>query len=200
MPGISLATTEFRRYGYGPTEKKPHGVVYQDVTFNYILDTSYNQHRFFYTWMDGIVSHSTGKPTDGTVNRFEMSAYEVAYKSRYATTIYIHYFDDRFDGGGELQPRFAKLEQAFPIFIGDIQYNWSGIDTLIRLPVTFTYQTWDTFSPDDVTADLEVVGNNGLGLFGSLLKVGTAIQALSNLKSPRNIQDVVNLTNVTRTF
>ena len=55
-PGMSIATTDIRRYGVGPTEKKPYGVIYQDVTFNYILDTQNSQHKFFYRWMDSIVT------------------------------------------------------------------------------------------------------------------------------------------------
>lgn len=201
-PGIGLSTTDIRRYGYGPTEKKPNGVVYQDVTFNYILDTTQNQHKFFYNWMDLIVAHSPGTPLSGGVNskNFQgMSSYEVGYKNTYATNIEIYSFDDRFTHANGSGRTIVKLHDAYPTFIGDIQYSWASVDTLIRLPVTFTYRYWDISVPD-IAPDLQVVGGSQTGLFGNLLKVGTAIQALSTLRSPRNIQDVVNLVNVTNTM
>lgn len=195
-PGLSIATTDIRRYGIGPTEKKPYGVNYQDVTFNYILDTSQNQHKYFYQWMDGIVNHHGGKKFDAKSSQ-GMYPYQVNYKGNYATRIQVHSFDDRFDNDPKQQT--VNIEEAYPIFIGDIQYNWGGTDTLIRLPVTFTYYRWEMQNIED-EGNLEVVPGAGLGLFGQLLKAGQAIQALSTLRSPRNIADVVNVVNVTKGF
>jgi hypothetical protein len=201
-PGLSMATSDVRRYGVGPTEKKPYGVVYQDVTYNYILDATNTQHKFFYKWMDSIVKHSykniekadrlwrTGSPA---------YPYEVNYKSEYATRILIHSFDEKFDDATNNIDRAAQqvtLEQAFPVFIGDIQYNWAGVDQLIRLPVTFTYYRWHVKSITDL-GELDTRQGSNLGLLGTLIKAGTAIQALSTLRSPRNIQDVVNVVNTT---
>lgn len=197
-PGIGLNTTDIRRYGYGPTEKKPSGVTYQDVTFNYILDASYNQHSFFYNWLNMIVSHSVG-PASSDQNFKGMGSYEVGYKEKYASTIEIYSFDDRFDNAVTDGRNIVMLHQAYPISIGDIQYNWAGVDSLIRLPVTFTYQYWNMFAAD-IKPELSPVSNQQTGLFGNLLKVGTALQALSTIRNPRNIQDVVNLVNVTNTI
>lgn len=193
IPGIGLTTTDIKRFGFGPTEKKPNGVVYQDVTFNYILDTEYNQHKFFYDWLDIIVAHSQGLYS-GKQNFKGMYPYEVGYKEDYATTIDIMHFDEKFD-----RPSTARLLNVYPTSIGDIQYNWSGIDTLIRLPVTFTYSSWDVIG-SEIKSDLNVTGGPQSGLFGNLLKVGTALQALSTIRNPRNIQDVVNIVNVTKTL
>jgi hypothetical protein len=189
-PGMSIATTDIRRYGVGPTEKKPYGVIYQDVTFNYILDTQNSQHKFFYRWMDSIIDH------DRKTSDVSRPTYEVGYKKDFQTTINIHAFDDRFDQGQaatDLKMQTVTLEQAYPIFIGDIQYNWGGIDTLIRLPVTFTFSRWETIVGK--VEDVRTTANPGLGLFGQLLKAGTALQALSTLRNPRNISDVLNVVN-----
>lgn len=201
-PGIGLTTTDIRRYGYGPTEKKPNGVVYQDITFNYILDTEHNQHKFFYDWLDLIVSHSKG-PGESKGNNFrDMQSYEVGYKNSYAVPIDIFAFDERFEKASSIGRTWTILTGAYPTAIGDIQYNWSGVDSLIRLPVTFTYQYWRHHEHygNNITGDLNLSGGPQAGLFGNLLKVGTAIQALSTIRSPRNIQDVVNLVNVTKTI
>lgn len=201
-PGLSLATSDVRRYGVGPTEKKPYGVVYQDVTYNYILDATNTQHKFFYKWMDSIVKHSYKNietPDTSSLYTGTKYPYEVNYKSEYATRILIHSFDEKFDNAENRINREAQqvtLEEAYPVFIGDIQYNWAGVDQLIRLPVTFTYYRWHIKSITDI-GELDTRQGSSLGLLGTLIKAGTAIQALSTLRSPRNIQDVVNVVNTT---
>lgn len=200
-PGISLATSEVRRYGHGPLEKKPYGVIYQDVTFNFILDATYNQHKFFYNWMDNMVAHHNGTPGSNLSNEAGMKPHEVAYRNTYATQIEIYYFDEQEDMSKDgSAKKKVILHNAFPIFVGDIQYNWGSTDSLIRLPVTFTYTNWEMRSPDIRESNLDTSTNREMGIFDALLKVGSAVQALSTVRNPRNIQDVVNLTNVTKTF
>jgi hypothetical protein len=140
--------------------------------------------------MDSIIDH------DRKTSDVSRPTYEVGYKKDFQTTINIHAFDDRFDQGQaatDLKMQTVTLEQAYPIFIGDIQYNWGGIDTLIRLPVTFTFSRWETIVGK--VEDVRTTANPGLGLFGQLLKAGTALQALSTLRNPRNISDVLNVVN-----
>jgi hypothetical protein len=197
VPGISVATTEVRRYGYGPTEKKPYGINYQDVTFNYILDASSNQHKFFYNWIDAIVNHSD--PAEyghhGGQQHRAARPYEVKYKEDYAAQIIIRYFDESFDKGAT--PTIAQLVDAYPTFIGDIQYNWANTDQLIRLPITYTYKSW-YIKDVNIGAELNSnPGGNESNIFGQILKAGSAIQALSTLRSPRNISDVLNIVNTT---
>lgn len=194
IPGISVATNEVRRHGYGPTEKKPYGVNFQDVTFNYILDASSNQHKLFYGWLDSIVAHRAGAMTV-TQELNGNYPYEVQYKSNYAAQMIIHYFDETFDKGGKESK--AHIVDAYPTFIGDIQYNWAGTDQLIRLPVTFTYRSWyleEDFLSNDLNATATTA--RGVDLFSALLKAGSAIQALSTVRSPRNVSDVLNAVNI----
>lgn len=197
-PGLSIATSELRPYGTGPTVKRPYGVNYQDVTFNYILDASSNQHAFFYRWMDHIVAHS-GTPGAPFNNAAGMLAHQVGFLEDYAATITVWYFDETFDRGTGQNPRQARANiiDAYPIFIGDIQYNWGGTDQLIRLPVTYTYSRWE-LEDVRVESDLNTSSNRATDIYGQLLKVGSALQSLSTLRSPRNISDVLNIVNVGR--
>lgn len=201
-PDLSLATTDVRRHGVGPTEKKPYGVVYQDVRFDYILDATQIQHKFFYEWMNNIVKHSYKNLNNtNSVSRNDMYPYEVNYKNQYATRILVHSFDETFDrarGDVARSAQTVTLHEAYPIYIGNIQYNWAGVDQLIRIPVTFTFYRWDVNQIASVS-ELSAAQGSGLGLFGTLIKAGTAIQALSTIRSPKNIQDVVNAVNTTST-
>jgi hypothetical protein len=198
IPGLSLATSEHRPHGVGPTVKRPYGVTYQDVTFNYILDASSNQHTFFYKWMDSIVRHTPAY--GGGTNSAQLQPYQVGFLDEYSATLDVWYFDETFDqGGGTGGNRKARAQiiDAYPIFIGDIQYNWGGTDQLIRLPVTYTYTRWEL--PEvKVSNDLSTSTDRPTNLFSQLLKAGSAIQALSTLRSPRNVSDVLNVVNVGR--
>lgn len=199
IPGLSIATSEHRPHGVGPTVKRPYGVNYQDVTFNYILDASSNQHTFFYRWMDHIVRHSSG--IDGAAAKSsQLYPYQVGFLNEYSATLDVWYFDEKFDGGGGTggnRKARAMIVDAYPIFIGDIQYNWAGTDQLIRLPVTYTYTRWEL--PEvKINDGLSTSTDRPTNLFSQLLKAGSAIQALSTLRSPRNVSDVLNVVNVGR--
>ena len=196
IPGISIATSELRPTGTGPTVKRPYGVNYQDVTFNYILDASSNQHAFFYRWMDYIVRHSA---PSGSARDQGLLPHEVGYLEDYAATITVWYFDETFDRGTGSNIRQARAEivDAYPIFIGDVQYNWGGTDQLIRLPVTYTYSRWHLPSVG-IETDLSTTGSRSTDIYGQLLRVGSALQSLSTLRSPQNVADVLNIVNVGR--
>lgn len=200
IPGMSIATSDIRHYGYGPTIKRPYGVNYQDVTFNYILDASSNQHLLFYRWMDTIVNHG-GKTINAGTNNANLRPYEVGFYNEYIGQIEIYFFDETFDNAENQYNGASKatIMDAYPIFIGDIQYNWAGTDQLIRLPITFTYRRWDVERADFITGRATET-SRPTNLFGQLLKVGSALQALSTIRSPKNIADVVNVINVGKTI
>jgi hypothetical protein len=59
----------------------------------------------------------------------------------------------------------------------------------MRIPVTFTYQTWDL---DVININSVLTGNNLSGL-QKILKVGTAIQTIASIiKKPTGVADVLN--------
>lgn len=199
IPGLSIATSDIRQYGYGPTIKRPYGINYQDVTFNYILDASSNQHLLFYEWMNSIVNH--GASIHDGKNAFDLLPYEVGFHNEYVGDISIYFFDETFDNAKNEYDGAskAKIIDAYPTFVGDIQYNWAGVDQLIRIPVTFTYRRWK-LERAEYTLDRTTQTSRPTSLFGALLKVGSALQALSTIRSPKNIADVVNVINVGRTI
>lgn len=184
LPGVSLATSEIRRYGYGPVEKKPYAPIFVDSSMSFLVDGDRFIQNFFTRWMSSIVNFRSdpyGKVLIANTNT--LKAYEVNYKNQYATDILITTVDEK---GTDIIT--IQLKQAYPILMGDIALSWGDTDSIARLPVTFTYTTWDISS-------LNLRGpqapSNG-SFIQSLIKAGTALQTLASIKKPRGIADVVN--------
>lgn len=179
LPGVMLATSSIKRYGFGPEEKKPYGATFVDVNMSFFGDGNYYVHRFFYHWLNRIVIFGKS-PT-------QANAFEVYYKSDYATDITITTIDET---GRTVS--ITTLVNAYPLFLGDIPLDWSASDSFVKIPVGFTYQYWkkETIGLDD---SVNVPGS--AGLLQKLLGAASAINVLSNIRKPNNIAEVINVVN-----
>jgi hypothetical protein len=177
LPGVMIATSSIRRYGYGPEEKKPYGATFVDVNMTFVGDGDYNVHRFFYAWLNRVVIFAKG-PT-------EKNAFEVSYKSDYATDIQITTLDET---GRTVT--VVTLVGAYPIFLGDVGLNWSDTDSYVRIPVGFTYQYWkrEVINLDDPAAKAAEPG-----ILQKLMGAASAIQVLSSIRRPRNAAEIINV-------
>lgn len=187
LPGVSLATTDIRRYGYGPVERKPYAPIFVDTTMTFLTDASGLVQKFFYKWMNGIVKFD--ETVFGPVGQAGLSTiapFEVNYKNQYSTDILVTTVDEV--NNDIINVRFTE---AYPIFMGDVNLGWGDTDSISRLPITFTFFNWK----------IEKININQLqerrspGAIQSLLKVGTAIQTLATLRKPNNVADVINVVN-----
>jgi hypothetical protein len=189
LPGVSLATSEIRRYGYGPTEKKPYAPVFTDQQMTFLGDGSGVVHKFFYKWMNGIIKYDEfprGRPGYNNVRPFE-----VEFKRNYAVDITISCID-------EIEKKIIEvtLYDAFPIFVGDVALNWADNDSFVRFPVTFTYYKWKR---TDININIDDLLGEDISPIQRILKAGTAIQTLARIKKPQNINDITNVVNNSKT-
>lgn len=189
LPGMSLATSEIRRYGYGPIERKPYLPIFTDQNFTFLGDGTGSVHRFFYDWMNGIVKSDRAPYSVFGVGYNGSRPFEIAFKEDYATDIKITVLDD-----SNKKVIVLTLHEAYPLFMGDIAMNWSDNDNLMRVPVSITYFNW-SLEEIDIGALLEQPGQGNLSLFQKILKVGTAVQTLATIRKPTGIADVVNVVN-----
>lgn len=184
LPGVSLGTSDVRRYGVGVTEKKPTFPIFTDLSLSFIGDGKGAVRNFFYNWMNNIVRFSDhgGGPVKGMYSPFE-----VAYKEDYMIRMEIVVLDRH-----NRKIFVTEVNEAYPIALGDQSLSWHDNDSLMSVPVTFTYYNWKSRTIDvgSVVAGQEP----SLSLLGKLVKVGTALQTLSTIKSPRSIGDIVNVT------
>lgn len=185
LPGVSLSTTEIRRYGYGPTEKKPYAPTFVDQQMNFLGDGSGLVHKFFYKWLNGIVKFDEfprGYPGYNKVRPFE-----VEYKRQYAVDITITTVDEV-----ERKIIEVKLFDAFPVAMGDVSLGWGQTDSYMTLPITFSFYNWKR---TDISINLDELIGEDISPVQRLLKAGTAIQTLAKVRKPNNVADITNVIN-----
>lgn len=191
LPGVNLATSDIRRYGIGPIEKKPYAPIFTDVTFTFFADASGMVQKFFYKWMNGIVKFDeVHYGPAGEIGFGEtIEPFEVNYKNRYATDILITTVDESNNDIINV-----RLRDAFPIFFGDISLGWNDTDSISRLPINFTYYNWKI---ENININ-QLQETRSQSIIQRLIKAGTAIQTLSTLRKPNNVADIINVVNNTK--
>jgi len=190
LPGVSFDTSYIRRYGFGPTERKPYAPVFIDTTMTFFCDGSGMVQKFFYKWMNSIIKYDEMPYGYGTeVNSFRMAPFRVNYKEQYASDIVVTTVDE--SNNDIITVRFRD---AFPIFMGDVNLGWGDTDSISRLPITFTYFNWKI---ENINLK-QVQESRESGLIQKLIKTGTAIQTLATIKKPNNVADIVNIVNNTK--
>ena len=186
IPGLMFATSETRRYGTGPIEKKPYAPIFNDVSVSFLVDGQGDIYKFFYTWMNMIVS-SDQYVNGNAAHQAGLAPFEVGYKDDYKCQMMISTFDEA--GNSVLS---SQLVDAIPISISDTSFSWGDTDQVMKLQVTFTYfqHILQTDQGNPVSGY-----RRPLSGFQQIVKAGTAIQALSSLKKPQSIGDVINVIN-----
>lgn len=138
LPGVSLATTEIRRHGYGVIEKKPYVPIFTDINVVFRLDQNAHIYSFFQTWMKMIINFDGRGSINSVTGALKGQAmYEVAYKDNYMSTVGITMMDQQ---GKE--PIKIILTEAYPIFLGDIPLAWQATNDYVKVPVRFTFKDW----------------------------------------------------------
>lgn len=189
VPGVTLTTADVQRYGYGLSEKIPTGAQMGDFACSFIADDEGIIYKFFYRWMNGIVKWDDKPNSAGAASYNNLRPYQFEYKSKYAASIQIVTYDE-----AENQLLSYTLYDAYPIGIGEVQHNWGDTDALVRLPINFTYSYFKVDKIDEDVA-FKPGAANSLGLLGTLIKVGSAVQTLASLKKPQNVGDAINVVN-----
>lgn len=153
IPGVSLQTTDVRRYGVGTVQKMPVSAMpYGDITFSMILDGYGEIYKFWAEWIrkiyefNGVSSSSVGN----VGNAFP--AYVSEYKDQYSTDMQIVVYDPF---GNTIQK--INLKEAFPTNMKDIQLSW-GSEGLMRLQVGIAY----TEHTIENASALEIIAQQGI--------------------------------------
>lgn len=178
LPGRSIQTQEFSPYGYGPHEKFPYSMQYQDYTVQFIGDGRGEIYKFFNNWMQNIVRGDIPVSATGT-------AYEVGFREDYCVPISVFVFNEQGD-----KILAANMTNAFPIQVPDVSLNWSD-SSMMQFSVTFAFTLAQLQDSESA-----FVGKNGgpppLSTFQKLIKIGTAVQAIGSIKRPNSVQDALS--------
>lgn len=178
LPGRSLETQEFSRYGYGPHEKFPYSMQFQDYTVQFIGDGRGEIYKFFYNWMHQIVrgDQPVGNDSNG---------YEVGFREDYSIDMNVRMYNEQ----GETVLA-SKMTNAFPIQVPDVTLSW-GDASMMQFSVTFAYTQAELLN-----SQTKFIDKNGgppeLSTIQKLVKIGTAVQAIAAIRRPSSVQEALS--------
>lgn len=138
LPGVSMATQEIRRQGIGPIEMKPYSPIFAPHDITVIGDGDGWVHEFFQTWLNLVINFDSGNSKTGTSQiNSRQTWYEVSYKDSYKTNLTFVSYNTV---GDEIIK--VHLLEAYPIFLAPVEMSWSGVNNLVRFPVSLSYVDW----------------------------------------------------------
>lgn len=130
IPGITLDTTDTRRWGIGPREKFGTNVNFSDINITFIEEDGNNIHKYMYRWMNSIFRFA-GQSESST------PSYYSEYKDNYATTMTINVFNKTQDVTESVQ-----LQEVFPTGLSEISLGWADNNQLFKVRASFAFTRW----------------------------------------------------------
>lgn len=171
LPGLQLATTESKPYGYGPLEQKAYAPVFNQLQASFIVDARGYTLAFFRNWMRAIVNYTSegqaywkakAAGPGGTKN----AVFESSYKSEYDTTLELYVISGVAEQGNDNSLKVqlvtkTTIMRAFPVMIGDSVLNYGVTDQYLSVPITFSFFDWysDNVNVADVPGGLSTNGD-----------------------------------------
>lgn len=135
IPGVQLQMTDVNRYGYGPPQKQPYNVQFQDTAISFVADKYGAIWQFWYSWVRTIFQFSGNEDVlNGPISN-SPAGYTLKYKDDYASTMQFEIYDTE---GNLIQ--IYNLNQAFPTSIQDIPLAWGDDNSLVKINVGITFR------------------------------------------------------------
>jgi len=187
LPGKTINTFDHKPYAFGQVNKMPISRTNDSLTTSFFGDSNYLIMGFFQRWLNYIVQDG-GEVFDGRGYR------EIGYKEHYACTIEIIGYD--YDSSEKV---VYKLYEAYPTQIGAVQMGWEQNDTLIQIPIEFTYDDM-IITRESVNASDFTSARTPVGLFTRIAQAASIAGVINTIKRPRNIQDLINQGTTIRTL
>ena len=160
LPGVNLASADGPpRYGYGPTQKNPYGVMFNEMSITFMIDKDGDIHKFFYEWLNTIVNfngHGGARLRDSIGPVGKMKTYEVGYKDSFSTDIKINVYND--DASTSDLKTLHKVMtvtayRAFPMSLPTLPVSWNDGEVMIlTIPFAYTDFAIDYYSTDNYLA------------------------------------------------
>ena len=187
LPGKTINTVDHKPYAYGQVNKMPISRTNDSLTTTFFGDSNYLIMGFFQRWLNYIVQ-------DGGIEISNRALREIAYKEDYACYIEIIGYDH------DSQEKVTyTLFEAFPTQIGAVQMGWEQNDTLIQIPIEFTYDDM-IITRESVNASDFTSARTPVGLFTRIAQAASIVGVINTINRPRNIQDLINQGTTIRTL
>jgi hypothetical protein len=186
LPGITLATSDERRWGYGPSQKIPYDVLHPDVTLTFYCDGNGQSVAMFDQWLRSTVTFYDPAQT------YQGASYgEVQYPSNYMTNLELYAYNEA-PGTNPTEILRYTLYDAFPISMSDVQMDWGNDGAIASFSVTFAYR-YHTLQKN--TAASYQGGSGGIVLnAGWIADIANLGYAASNSSKKAFIQQAESIT------
>ena len=147
FPATGVQTYEIARYSYGVTERKPIFPTFSPLQCTLICDgKDAVVQKFFHDWMRLICNFRFGSGigiNSSLASNIPMAPYELDYKKNEQG--YYEYPVDLqllvYNQSGDVV-RDVFFREAYPISVGDVHFSWGEQNTIVKIPVTFTFMDW----------------------------------------------------------
>lgn len=156
LPGAATRTYDAPRYGYGATEKRVFGPIFQDLNFMFYGDAGTKRKAnvgtnfdFFTSWVrlatnfdmsSGSMYNPNTRRSGGGIggtSQPTMYPYEISYKYEYAVNVEVIAYTDNG------QPAYSVvLRDAFPTYVQEVRTSWGDNSGVLQLPVLMTFTDW----------------------------------------------------------
>jgi len=157
LPTIQVLEEEnIRRYGYGPVEKVPYGMQFNELTLTWLVDRRSELIDFFHQWMNTIVLYETrgGRQLQVASDRAGLGnylGYEVGYKDEYTCPLVrVRVYDRELNNVTEY-----IMYDVFPMNIQSQNLAWNQENEAHKLTVTFAFTDMQTLAPRALNGKLE---------------------------------------------
>jgi len=141
LPGRTITTAEHKFTNYGPINKVPYGQIYGDSTITFLLSEDLREKDFFEHWQEQMIN--TGAYEENLASVSPESKWNVKYFHDYIGTVTIR----QYGAAGNLKT-IHKLQEAYPILIGDVSMAWGNSDAA-KLSITFAYKNYTYVTEDN---------------------------------------------------
>lgn len=148
LPAVRLNTDDnIRRYGYGPVERVPHSVQFNEFMLTWMVDPKGKLVAFFNNWLHTIVNYQSKGGNAMSVPRANgkvpFAPYEVGYKDEYSCPLMsIFVYNTENDRVIEY-----KMYDVFPVGINDMSLAYGEGDTPLKFSVSFAFTDYEIMTP-----------------------------------------------------
>jgi len=195
MPGFAFSQTEFKRQGFGPSERRTTGYIPQALSLEFFLDNTNQVIEFLTKWAQRHAQYALNAGEIGSVPMPDGGASyfgETGYFDDYAMDVTLEVFEPK--GGTILTYKFYDCAI---LNIGSIDYGWQQNNEIALIQTQLSYRT---MMPS--TSDIAEGGERkrGLNLFQFIAKMKGAAEIVKSIKKPRGVQDALNVINNGKTL
>lgn len=189
LPGVSFQTDEIRMTGYGNVEKRPYAPIFTDITLHFYNDSNSKVLNFYHRWMQAIYNFNATINPEATT-RSGLAINTLGYPNEYHGIVEITHFDD----ASEQVIKYTLID-AYPIAISDVAVDWNNQDQLVRIPITFAYNYWNSETLDQGTINYksQAIYNATQATASRVDAENKVIWELLNFTSPAIVQNKVNI-------